>query len=119
MEAANRYLSEVFLPAHNLRFQVEAAEPDTAFIGYVGPDLAEVLCIQEDRVVGRDNCVSYQRLSLQLPPDRHRHHHVKARVRVHEYPDGRLAVFRGARCLARYQADGSLIAETENARTAA
>lgn len=116
MEAANRYLSEVFLPAHNRHFQVKAAEPDTAFVGYVG-DLKEVLCIREDRVVGRDNCVSYQRLSLQLPPDRQRHHHVKARVKVHEYPDGCLAVFRGPRCLARYQPDGSLMAE--NARTAA
>ena len=119
MAAANRYLSEVFLPAHNRRFQVAAAEPDTAFVGYAGPDLKDVLCIQEDRVVGRDNCVSYQRLSLQLPPDRRRHHHVKARVKVHEYPDGRLAVFRGPRCLARYQTDGSLIAEAETARTAA
>jgi hypothetical protein len=119
MEAANRYLREVFLPAHNRRFQVKAAEPDTAFVGYVGPDLKEVLCIQEDRVVGRDNCVSYQRLSLQLPPDRHRHHHVKARVKVHEHPDGSLAVFRGARCLACYQPDGSLIDETNNAKTAA
>jgi transposase len=119
MDAANRYLREVFLPAHNRRFQVAAAEPDTAFIGYIGPDLEEVLCIQEDRVVGRDNCVSYQGLGLQLPPDRHRHHHVKARVKVHEYPDGRLAVFRGARCLARYHADGSLITEGENAKTAA
>jgi len=119
MAAANRYLNEVFLPAHNRRFQVAAVEPDTAFVGYTGSDLAEVLCIQEDRVVGRDNCVSYQRLSLQLPPDRLRHHHVKAKVRVHEYPDGRLAVFRGQRCLARYRADGSLVSEIENAKTAA
>lgn len=118
IEAANRYLSEVFLPAHNRRFQVKAAEPDTAFVGYVG-ELKEVLCIREDRVVGRDNCVSYQRLSLQLPPDRQRHHHVKARVKVHEYPDGCLAVFRGPRCLARYRADGTLIGEAENAKTAA
>jgi transposase len=119
MAAANQYLREVFLPAHNRRFQVTAAEPDTAFVSYIGPDLKEVLCIQEDRVVGRDNCVSYQRLSLQLPPDRHRHHHVKARVKVHHYPDGRLAVFRGHRCLGRYLADGTLIAESENEKTAA
>jgi hypothetical protein len=119
METANRYLGEVFLPAHNRRFQVAAAEPDTAFLGYIGPDLKEVLCIQEDRVVGRDNCVSYQTLSLQLPPDRRRHHHVKARVKVHEYPDGNLAVFRGHRCLGRYQPDGTLIGEAKNAKTAA
>ena len=45
---------------------------------------------------------------MQIPPDRHRHHYVKARVRVHEYPDGTLAAFHGPRCLARYQATGEL-----------
>jgi hypothetical protein len=119
LAAANRYLREVFLPAHNARFRVPAAEPGTAFIPYVGRDLADILCIQEDRVVGRDNCLAYKRLSLQIPPDRHRHHYVKAKVRVHEYPDGRLAVFHGPRCLARYHSDGRLIGETENAKTAA
>jgi transposase len=119
MAAANQYLREVFLPVHNAGFRVPAAEPGTAFITYVGRDLADILCLQEDRVVGRDNCVAYKRLSLQIPPDRHRHHYVKAKVRVHEYPDGRLAVFHGPRCLARYQADGRLIGETENAKTAA
>ncbi len=68
-------------------------------------------------MVGRDNCVAYKRLSLQIPPDRHRHHYVKAKV--HEYPDGHLAVFPGPRCLTRYHADGRLIGETENAKTAA
>lgn len=121
MAAANQYLRAVFLPAHNAGFRVAAAEPGTAFVAYIGRDLADILCLQEDRVVGRDNCVSYRRLSLQIPPDRHRHHYVKAKVRVHEYPDGRLAVFHGPRCLARYHADGRLIGETEteNAKTAA
>ena len=47
--------------------------------------------------------------TLQIPADRHRHHYVKAQVRVHEYPDGHLAVFHGPRCLARYRADGETI----------
>jgi hypothetical protein len=33
-----------------------------------------------------------------------RAHYVKARVKVHEHPDGTLAVFHGPRCLARYSA---------------
>ena len=47
------------------------------------------------------------RLSLQIPPDRHRRHYVKATVKVHEYPDATLALFHGPRCLARYAADGT------------
>ncbi len=84
IEAANRYLEERFIPDYNARFAVAAAEPGSAFIPYAGRPLEDVLCIQEDRQVGRDNCVQWRRLSLQIPPQRHRHHYVKATVRVHE-----------------------------------
>jgi hypothetical protein len=68
--------------------------------------LTEALCVQEERVVDRANTVSWGRLKLQLPPSPLRAHFVKARVRVHEYPDGALAVFHGPRCIARYNARG-------------
>src|SRR5580704_17020896 len=104
--AANRFLKERFVPQYNARFAVPAAEPGSAFVPYVGRPLADVLCLQEDRVVGADNCVSYKRRSLQIPPQRHRQHYVRATVRVHEYPDGWLAIFDGPRCLARFDAKG-------------
>jgi hypothetical protein len=115
LAAANRYLREVFLPAHNARFRAAPAEAGSAFVPYVGRDLRDILCLQEERVVGNDNCVSYKRLSLQIPADRHRHHYVKAKVRVHEYPDGHLAVFHGPRCLARYDAAGKPLADATRA----
>jgi transposase len=107
IEAANRFLAERFVPAHNARFAVAAAEPGSAFVPFAG-DLAEILSVQEERIVGNDNCVRYQGRSLQIPAQRHRHHFVKVKVRVHAYADGRLAVFHGPRCLARYETDGSL-----------
>ena len=109
VEAANRYLKQRFIPDYNARFAVAAAEPGSAFIPYAGRPLEEVLCIQEDRQVGRDNCVQWKGLSLQIPPQRHRHHYVKATVRVHEYPDGRLAIFDGPSCLARFDRNGKSI----------
>src|SRR5829696_6529991 len=66
--------------------------------------LAETLCIEEERIVGRDNTVAYRTLRLQLPESRMRAHYVKARVKVRDYPDGTLAIFHGPRCLARYDA---------------
>ncbi len=48
-------------------------------------------------------------MTLQIPEDKHRHHYVKAKVRVHEYPDATLAIFHGPRCLARYGAHGTPI----------
>ena len=107
--AANRYLIEQFIPHYNERFMVRATEPGTAFIPWVGTSLADILCVHEERVVAKDNTVRYQGLSLQIPQDPHRFHYVKVTVRVHEYPDGTLAVFHGPRCLARYHADGRLI----------
>lgn len=116
MAAANRYVIEHFLPTYNQRFAVPAAEAGTAFIPWVGPSLAEILCVQEERVVAKDNTVRYQGLSLQIPQDPHRFHYVRVTVRVHEYPDGTLAVFHGPRCLARYDAKGELIAPTAESR---
>ena len=109
MAAANRYLTEQFLPQHNKRFMVRATETGTAFIAWVGTSLADVLCVQDERVVAKDNTVRYQGTTLQIPQDPHRFHDVKVTVRVHEYPEGTLAVFHGPRCLARYHADGRLI----------
>jgi hypothetical protein len=94
---ANRYLKERFVPDYNARFAVPAAEPGSAFVPYMGRPIEDVLCIQEDRVVGADNCVRWNRRSLQIPPQRHRRHCVRATVRVHEHPDGRLAVSDGPR----------------------
>jgi len=117
MEEANRFLAEVFWPAHNARFACRPGEAGSAFVPVAGP-LEDILCVQEERVVAGDNTVRYHNRVLQIPADRHRHHYVKARVRVHEYPDGRLAVFHGPRCLARYDADGEMM-ESDNGRRAA
>src|ERR1700686_3314334 len=89
--AGNRWIRDVYLPAHNARFAKPAAVPETAFVMADAAALAETLCVQEERVVGRDNTVSFGGLKLQLPESPLRHHFVKARVRVHRYPDGALA----------------------------
>lgn len=113
MEEANRFLRDVFWPAHNARFAVRAEEAGDAFVPFAGA-LEDILCVQTERVVAADNTVRYNNRTLQIPADRHRHHYVKARVRVHEYPDGNLAVFHGPRCLARYRADGEVIANEKD-----
>lgn len=106
IEAANRFLEDVYLPRHNARFARAAEEAGSAFVPFAG-NLDDVLCVQEERQVGNDNTVRYKNRTLQIPADRHRHHYVKATVRVHEYPDGRLAVFHGPRRLAVFAADGT------------
>jgi hypothetical protein len=70
--AANRYLAEQFVPDYNARFAVPAAEAGSAF-AYAGQRLDEVLCVQQERQVGRDNCVRWKGLSLRIPPQPPRH----------------------------------------------
>jgi transposase len=109
--AANAWIRDVYLPEHNARFAKPATLPEVAFVLVADQSaLVETLCVQEERVVARDNTVSFGGLKLQLPESPLRHHFVKARVRVHRYPDGALAVFHGPRCLARYDAAGAAIA---------
>ncbi len=56
MAAANRFLKEVYLPAHNARFARPAEDTGSAFVPFAG-NLADKLCVQVDRVVGNDNTV--------------------------------------------------------------
>ena len=109
MAEANRYLAEVYRAAFNVAFLQPALEEGSAFVPWIGADLGEYLCETFERVVGKDNCVSFEGMALQIPADRHRMHYGKVKVRVHRYPDGRLAVFHGPRCLARYDAQGRRI----------
>ena len=118
IEAANHWLATVYIPQHNARFAVAAAEEGAAFVPFVGV-LDDILCVQAERVVGNDNTVRYEGRVLQIPEQRHRRHFVKANVRVHEYPDGRLAIFHGPRRLADYEPDGTLVDPIRPARTAA
>ncbi len=118
IEAANAFIREVYLPEHNARFAVDPAGEGSAFTPIPGVDLDEILCVEEERQVGQDNCVSYRTLKLQIPESPMRPHFVKARVKVHVYPDGSHAVFHGPRCIGRYDEKGRLKI-ADNARRAA
>ena len=115
VEAANRFLTDVYIPAHNARFAVAAEQQGSAFVAIPGVDLNEILCIQEDRTVGHDNCVSFNRLKLQIPESPLRAHFVKANVKVRYYTDGSHAIFHGPRCIGRYDNTGASVTEPKAA----
>jgi hypothetical protein len=118
LEAANRFLAETYLAAHNARFAVPPEEEGTAFVPFVG-DLESVLCVKHDRQVGNDNCIRFGKLDLQIPEQTHRRHYVRVRVEVRQHPDGSISIFRGPRRLADYTADGALITHEENTQRSA
>src|SRR5712675_332002 len=64
LEAANRFLKEIYLRDHNARFAVAAADEGSAFVPFAG-EVKDVLCIRQERVVSNDNCVRYEGRILQ------------------------------------------------------
>jgi len=108
MDAANRYLQEVYLKRHNERFMVRPEVETSAFLPVAGFDIANILCIHEERVVASDNTVHYGGKKLQIPQSPLRHHFVKTQVRVCHYPDNTMAVFHGPREIGHYDATGAL-----------
>ena len=109
MDDANRYLAQNYRPAFNAEFMRPAAEEGSAFVPWIGVNLDDILCQQEERTVTADNCVSVDCYKLQIPPNKYRCHYVRVRVMVHRYRDGSLAIFHGPRKLADYDKQGKLM----------
>ncbi len=51
MDAANRYLAEVYRQAFNAEFMQPASEEGFAFVPWVGSNLDDILCEQQHRTV--------------------------------------------------------------------
>lgn len=102
LEEANEYLREHYIAEFNDRFSVAAAEQGSAFVPCVRTDLERVFCVQHERVVARDNTVSFARLCLQIEPQRWRATLSGCRVMVYQHLDGTLSLGFGAHTLGRY-----------------
>jgi transposase len=109
MDAANRYLAQEYKPSFNVEFMQPPPEEGSAFVPWIGANLDDILCQQEERTVNADNCVSVDGYKLQIPPNKYRCHYVRVRVMVRRYRDGSLAIFHGPRKLADYDKQGKLM----------
>jgi hypothetical protein len=116
---ANEWIKRSYLPDHNQRFMVEPALPDSAFVTLEASRVVEALCVEEERTVGRDNTIGWNNMRLQIPESPMRRHYVQAKVKVHAYPDGTLAVLHGPRVIGRYTGRGELLGEAPPAQSAA
>ncbi len=113
MAEANRYLNEVYKLAFNAEFSHPSKEGGSGFVSWIGGDLDDYLCQRYECKVGKDNCVRFERLILQIPEDSTRYHYVKATVEVIRHLDGTLSVLYGPRRLARYDPQGQMIESTQ------
>jgi len=109
IKQANDYLANTYMPAHNAEFAIVPQEQQSVFVPWAGTALQDILCEQYDRTVGNDNCVKFEGLRLQIPPDQYRCHYVRIAVKRSSFPDGGLAIFHGPRKLAVYDPNGKEI----------
>jgi hypothetical protein len=107
LEAANAYLRDQFIADYNSEFTRPPADPASAFVPLGGAvDLDQLLAEEGERLVGRDNVVSFEGLALQLAKQPGRRSCTGLRVRVRRHLTGEHTVWRGPQCLGRYDAQG-------------
>jgi len=106
LEAANRFLASRWLGIHNRKFTVASQQSGTAFVPYLGTELDKIFSIQHERVVGNDNTVRFENLTLQIESQTFRYSLARCRVLVCRHLDETLSLYYGQHCVGRYDAKG-------------
>ena len=106
LAVANRYLREQFLPAFNAEFGRPPADPCSAFVPLGRVDLDQILCVEDERTVGRDNVVTADGVPLQVAKQPGRRTRAGLRVVVRRHLNGHHSLWYGTRCLGRYDDRG-------------
>jgi len=119
VEEANRFLRRYYIASFNRKFQRAAAQPGTAFVPLGTQDLERIFSLQHQRVVNRDNTVSFAHLVLQIERVNWRGTLAGCTVTVHQHLDGSLSLTYGPHRLGRYSAqDAAMLAKKTAAREA-
>jgi helix-turn-helix protein len=95
--AANAYLEEEYLPEHNRRFARRAARPeDYHRRAPCRAKLEKIFRLETERVVSDDWVVRYEGRFFQLEAQSRNYAPARGKVRVCEWPDGRVDIeYRG------------------------
>ena len=101
-EAANRFLREEYVAEFNQRFSVAASERGTAFVPLRRKDLDLVFSLQHERIVARDNTVSFANRVWQLERSKLRATLAGCRVTIHEHLDETVSITFGPHLVGRF-----------------
>jgi transposase len=115
LAAANHYLDDRFIPEYNATFSCPAADAASAFVDIGAIDLEQILCHQDERVVGRDNTVAFDGRAFQLAAQPGRRSCAGLRVTIRRHLSGDYSIWSGSRRLGYFSARS---AQSGNRRTA-
>jgi transposase len=109
IESANQFLQQEYCRAFTQRFGVAASEQGTAFVPLKRKDLDLVFSLQHERVVARDNTVSFANKVWQLERSKLRATLAGCRVTIHQHLDDTVSITFGPHLIGRYAADGQTL----------
>jgi transposase len=118
IEAANRFLKRSYIREFNRKFGVATAEPGTAFVPVGRVDLDRIFSIQQERLVNRDNTVSWENRCLQIEKSPWRTSLAGCRVTVYQHLDGPVTIGYGPHTVGRYTAEGVPLRTSQKRRVA-
>ena len=102
LESANQALA-AYLPKFNARFQVEATQPDSAYVPWdEDHDPHDYFCFKYTRTVTNDNTLPFDHHRLQIPLGPQHKSYAKKRVELRHSLDGNLTVFFQGQALATF-----------------
>jgi transposase InsO family protein len=101
---ANRFLREQYVQQFNQRFSKPASQRGTAFVPLRRKDLDLVFALQHERIVARDNTVSFANQTWQLERCKLRATLAGCRVTIHEHLDQTISITFGPHLVGRYNA---------------
>src|SRR5437870_12663644 len=104
LEDANRFLREQYVQQFNQRFSKPASQRGTAFVPLRRKDLDLVFALHHERIVARDNTVSFANKTWQLERCKLRATLAGCRVTIHEHLDQTISITFRPHLVGRYNA---------------
>ncbi len=106
-EEANKFIRCEYIKMHNRSFKRKAEESGSAFLPVPASiDLEKVFCFKHERVVNKDNTVSFNHRLLQISPSHLRFSFAKCKITVFEHLDKSITIGFGPHTLGYYSLNG-------------
>lgn len=106
VDAANRYIEEVYLPRHRRNFALPPRDQQSAFVPLGAVDLNAILCVEETRIVRNDNTVVLNNMRMQIAKQPGRRTCKGLKLLIRQHLDGHYTVWHGKRCFGHFDHRG-------------
>jgi transposase len=119
IDQANLVLQRVLLD-YNARFRAAPADSVPVFRKSPRPELLQrILCLKDTRIVAKDHTISFEGLTLQIPPSKLFRSIAGKKVSVLQLSDGIVEIHYRSACVARFSqaAVARLLAQKPNLKT--